>query len=164
MGTWGTGPFDSDTAADLMGGIEAATTESNRLSVATSAVLTLLKTEVSELEDISKYSDHHIDEGVAASAFLTDVARWNLGRGGGWKSGYRKWTNTPYADGVDFNDVAKPTHDQVGAALKAVQKVSGYIVSRYGHLSPEDVDLDDYTAMLKALESDLVDIFSAYDD
>ena len=115
-----------------------------------------------KFEDLSRFSDSCIDEGIAAAAFLTDLARWNLGQGGGGQDGYRKWTNTPYADDVDFVDVAKPTSGQVSAALSVVQKVQRHMTryadgDRFGWIR-------EYKAMLQALEKDLTEIVEKYGD
>lgn len=89
MGTWGTGPFDNDSAADFAGGIQDCSGPDARHDL----LLATLRagTDAAGKADLSnEYSfGYELEFGIAAAAFVADEY-----------AGTKKFTDNSYARGV----------------------------------------------------------------
>lgn len=100
MGTWGTGPFDSDSAADFAGDVRGCSDPQARNDL----LLITIRAGIERLETVrldNVYSwGFELEQAIAATAFVADEYRAE-----------RRFTNSPYARGVGDDDELKPYVD-----------------------------------------------------
>lgn len=110
MGTWSTGPFDNDTAADLIGNVTDTDRDSAQRTLS-EALVTLTHLDPNPDSHISGIDlNIALEEGIAAAAYITDAA-----------TGIRKHTATPYADSLPLNHLGDITPVDIVNALHAIE-------------------------------------------
>lgn len=89
MGCWGTGPFDSDTAADFASHVEHCSDKQARTDLLTATLGAYLELKLTD-KDFDPTYEHPsaVEEAVAAAAFVADSHTLK-----------QQFTNTPYAQG-----------------------------------------------------------------
>lgn len=90
MGTWDTGPFDNDTAADFAADLRSLPTTEARDDYLKTTLFHFIDEPYPPAEIVGVVGFHHsFAEAVAASAFVTDKI-----------TGFEEFTDTPFARGV----------------------------------------------------------------
>lgn len=99
MGTWDTGPFDNDNAADFAGNIQDCTTPQARHDMLLMTLLAgkeRLRQTDCLLDNVYSWG-HELEQAIAAGAFVADEY-----------TGVKRFTDNAYARGVGDDDELKP--------------------------------------------------------
>lgn len=89
MGCWGTGPFDSDNAADFAGAVEDCSDKQARADLLLATLGAYMEKEFTDKDFDAAYEfPSAIEEAVASAAFVADSLTLR-----------QEFTNTPYAQG-----------------------------------------------------------------
>jgi hypothetical protein len=120
MGCWGTGPFDSDHAADFAGAVEHCTDTQARTDLLTATLGAYLELKFTATDFDARYEfPGEIEEAVASAAYVADR-----------KTGKGQFTNNPYAQGHDEAtdtwytiELDEPTPKLVALAKRAMERL-----------------------------------------
>jgi hypothetical protein len=122
MGCWGTGPFDSDHAADFAGAVEYCTDTQARTDLLAATLGAYLEKKFTDKDFDARYEfPGEIEEAVASAAYVADR-----------KTGKGQFTNISYAQGHDRAtdtwytiELDEPTPELVALATRAMERLLG---------------------------------------
>jgi hypothetical protein len=123
MGTWDTGPFDNDSAADFAGAIQDCTGPEARHDLLL-ATLGAGTEALPRAELTNEYSwGYELEQAFAAAAFVADEY-----------TGRKQFTDTSYARGVDDDMELNPFAEirMSEELLKAARLFTGRMISKMG--------------------------------
>lgn len=146
MGCWGTGPFDSDTAADFSSEVRGGSDPEARMDILHFAMRCLVQADDLTLQRFEDYElESVVERAVAAVAFLADKVR-----------GRDHWTNTSFARGCERTPPYKLLPPVELGEVEDVHWICAMaVLDKVEHLMQSDDSAAEYRKTLAELRADI---------